>query len=100
MTRYFDVVYSLNMMTCTVCHKEITNSPTYIPGECQFPLTHAHPTIENVKLPGRVAKIMNRLDSTGRQYPSGLTLQERDALQNTRIHSNDFTTELEIPIYG
>ena len=86
-------------MTCTVCHKEITNSPSYTPGECQFPLSHHHPTIENVKVPGRVAKILNRLDAEGRKYPAGLTLQERDALQATRIHHNDFSTELERPVW-
>jgi hypothetical protein len=85
---------------CQVCGKEITNSPSYIPGECQFPLSHAHGTIENIKLPGRVAKILNRLDSEGKSYPSGLTLQERDAIQNTRIHHNDFTTELETPAWN
>lgn len=87
-------------MNCSVCGKEITNSPTYIQGECQFPLSHAHATIENIKLPGRVAKIFNRLDSESRPYPAGLTLQERDILQNTRIHSNDFTTELETPVWN
>jgi len=87
------------MMTCTICSKPITNSPTYIPGECQFPLSHSHPTVENVKLPGRVAKIFNRMDSEARVYPSGLTLQERDTLQATRIHHNEFSTELEVPYY-
>jgi len=46
-----------------------------------------------------VAKILNRLDAEGRKYPSGLTLQERDALQATRIHHNDFSTELERPVW-
>lgn len=86
-------------MTCTVCDKPITNSPTYIPGECQHPLTHFHPTINNAKLPGRVAKILNRMDSESRVYPAGLTLQERGTLQNTRIHHNDFSTELETSIW-
>lgn len=85
--------------TCKTCGKQITNSPTYIPGECQHPLSHAHPTIENVKLPGRVAKILNRLDSESRKYPDGLTLQERGTIQDTRIHHNDFTTELETPVW-
>jgi hypothetical protein len=86
-------------MTCTTCGKEITNSPTYISGECQFPLTHSHPTIDNVKLPGRAAKIFNRMDSESRVYPAGLTLQERGTLQNTRIYHNDFSTELECSIW-
>jgi hypothetical protein len=81
--------------TCSVCGKDIANSPTYITGECQFPLSHAHATIENVKLPGRVASILHRLDSEGKAYPEGLTLQERGLLQNTRIHHNDFTTDFD-----
>jgi hypothetical protein len=40
------------------------------------------------------------MDSESRAYPAGLTLQERDTLQNTRIHSNEFSTELEVPYYA
>jgi hypothetical protein len=52
-------------------------------------------TINTIKLPGHINRILSRLDREGRRYPQDLTLQERDTLQATRIHHNDFTTELE-----
>ena len=83
------------MTTCLTCGKEITNSRSYTSGECRFPLTHAHSTVENIKLPSRVTKILFRLNQDGKSYPADLSLQDKATLQNTRIHRNDFTTEIE-----
>lgn len=77
---------------CFVCDKPFD--------QCQYPISHSHPTIDSIKLPHRASRILGRLDRERKPYPSGLTLQERDTLQATRIHHNDFSTELEVPIYG
>lgn len=54
---------------------------------CQYPLSHGHATVDNIKLPGRVNRILSRRGA--------LTLQDRMGLNAIQIFAPDFTTDVD-----
>ena len=74
--------YMMTAASCTACGLDLE--------ACQFPISHSHPTVNHVKLPSKLNGVLAK-----GTYPRNLSLQDRRVIESTRIHDNDFTTELE-----
>lgn len=58
--------------------------------DCRFPVSHSHPTINNIKLPGTVNRVMANRDRKG-----SMSLQDRMALNAVDIYPFDFPSKLD-----
>jgi hypothetical protein len=69
-------------MSCKTCGKSYD--------ACQYPLSHAHPSINEVKLPGKIARVLGHHRYRHGDYRSKLTLHDRSVLNSVNLFPFDF----------